>query len=110
MGKLFPILFPKPREDFNLEEHVLTQNLILAGYPMAKNLRAKIPKSDKLVICDRNPAATKSFIEEAGAGAAGDQEIEVAKTPRSVVEQAVSELSGQMISPTSYDEHVLSMI
>ena len=77
---------------------------------MAKNLRAKIPKSDKLVICDRNPAATERFIQEAGAAIEGDQEIEVAKTPRSVVEQAVSELSGYMISPTSHDEHVLSMI
>lgn len=77
---------------------------------MAKNLRAKIPKSDKLVICDRNAAAIERFIKEAGAGAEGDKEIEVAKTPRSVVEQAVSELSAYMINPTSCDEHVLSMI
>ena len=77
---------------------------------MAKNLRAKLPKTDKLVICDRNTAATERFIQEAGAGAEGDQEIEVAKTPRSVVEQAVSGYPSYMVTPTSYDEHVLSMI
>lgn len=57
---------------------------------MAKNLRAKIPKTDKLVICDRNSDATDSFIQEAGVGSEGAQEIEVVKTPRKVAEQAVS--------------------
>ena len=57
---------------------------------MAKNLRAKIPKTDKMVICDRNADATSDFVQETGHGAKGDQEIEVVKTPRHVAEQAVS--------------------
>jgi hypothetical protein len=38
----------------------------MPGYPMAKNLRAKIPETDTLIICDTNPDATKRFVEEAG--------------------------------------------
>ena len=52
---------------------------------MAKNLRAKIPKSDKLVIHDVNPAVTAQFAEE-HAG----QTIEVAQSVREISEQAVS--------------------
>lgn len=72
-----------------IEEHVLTSGTS-AGFPMAKNLRAKIPKTDKLVVCDRNSEATSSFVKEAGAGSSGAQEIEVVSTPRKVAEQAVS--------------------
>ena len=68
---------------------------------MAKNLRAKIPKTDKLVICDRNTDATDRFVQEAGAGAEGDREIEVVKTPRKVAEQAVSGSPCHNFSPTS---------
>ena len=57
---------------------------------MAKNLRAKIPKSDKLVICDRNIQATDSFVQEVGSGSEGDGNVEVVKTPRKVAEQSVS--------------------
>ncbi|KAJ6258982.1 hypothetical protein Dda_5877 [Drechslerella dactyloides] len=36
-----------------------------SGYPMAKNLRAKIPESDSLFIYDINESATGRFVEEA---------------------------------------------
>ena len=57
---------------------------------MAKNLRAKIPTTDKLVICDRDQEATSNFVREAEAGSSSAQEIEVVSTPRKVAEQAVS--------------------
>lgn len=58
------------------------------GFPMAKNLRAKIPTSDKLIICDRNTQATDNFLHEAAASSAGGGGIEVVKTPRQVAEQS----------------------
>ena len=60
---------------------------------MAKNLRAKIPKSDKLVICDRDTQATDNFVQEVGTGSEGDGNVEVVKTPRKVAEQSVSTFS-----------------
>ena len=57
---------------------------------MAKNLRAKVPTSDKLIICDRNTQATDNFVQEAGASSAGEGGIEVVKSPRQVAEQSVS--------------------
>lgn len=36
------------------------------GYPMAKNLRLKIPVDDKLVIFDVDHGASKRFAEEFG--------------------------------------------
>jgi len=65
------------------------------GYPMAKNLRAKIPTTDTLVVYDRNTDATKRFVEEVGiaASSAGAPEkgtgIEVAPGPREVAERSV---------------------
>ena len=51
---------------------------------MAKNLRAKIPASDTLVVHDRNHEATAKFVQEVGAG------IEVTTSPRGVAEKSVS--------------------
>ncbi len=51
---------------------------------MAKNLRAKIPASDTLVVSDRDSQATARFVREIGAG------IEVASSPRMVAEKSVS--------------------
>ncbi|KAF1810399.1 3-hydroxyisobutyrate dehydrogenase mitochondrial precursor [Eremomyces bilateralis CBS 781.70] len=53
------------------------------GYAMAKNLRARIPAEDVLIIQDINTAATKQFVEEAGI-----QKIKVADTVRQVAEEA----------------------
>ena len=53
---------------------------------MAKNLRAKIPASDILVVHDRNGEATAKFVQEVGAG------IEIATSPRKVAEKSVGAL------------------
>jgi len=56
------------------------------GYPMAKNLRAKIPHSDTLVIYDVNGSATQRFAEEVGV--TESKTIEIAKGVREVAEKA----------------------
>jgi 3-hydroxyisobutyrate/3-hydroxypropionate dehydrogenase len=65
------------------------------GYPMAKNLRSKIPLSDVLVVNDVNSEATRRFVDEfrianpiAGTLDEGVG-IEVAKSPREVAERSV---------------------
>lgn len=88
------------------------------GYPMAKNLRAKIPATDTLVVYDRNTDATKRFVQEVGivSSSAGAPEIgtgiEVARGPREVAERSVrhSPFHTNIAYPRSHDEHVLSMI
>ena len=63
---------------------------------MAKNLRAKIPAGDRLVINDRNTDATKAFVEEVGISAGNSNvdgkgsNIEVVSSPRKVAEMSVS--------------------
>jgi hypothetical protein len=63
---------------------------------MAKNLRAKMPEGDRLVICDRNEKATSRFVQEASGPSSNNGaprtaiNIEVADTPRDVVEKSVS--------------------
>lgn len=57
-------------------------DLSLVGYPMAKNLRQKINKSDTMVINDVNDTATQKFAEEIG-------NVTIAKTVREVAEQTV---------------------
>lgn len=52
---------------------------------MAKNLRAKIPASDLLVIHDKKTEATTRFVEEMGMKAG----IEVASSARGVAEKSV---------------------
>jgi 3-hydroxyisobutyrate/3-hydroxypropionate dehydrogenase len=54
------------------------------GWGMAKNLRAKIPKSAQLVICELVETRRDSFISET------EGLIEAVQTPREVAEQAVS--------------------
>ena len=78
---------------------------VIVGYPMAKNLRAKIPKKDTLLINDRNTEATDKFVQEVGDG------VVVAKSPREVAEKSVRQFSiFLLILSNLYDEHVLSMI
>lgn len=63
---------------------------------MARNLRARIPEGDTLVIHDRNTEATSKFIEEVGIEATSvgtDRKgpgIEVVNTPRELAEKSVS--------------------
>src|SRR4051794_23279314 len=55
------------------------------GFPMARNLRAKMPSSSRLIICEVVEARIKKFLTENE----GKGEIQVARTPREVSEQAV---------------------
>lgn len=62
---------------------------------MAKNLRAKIPASDTLIIRDINEDAMKRFVAESqeaarstGAGA-GESLVEIAENAREVAEKSV---------------------
>lgn len=63
------------------------------GYPMAKNLRARIPDSDTLVICDVNKDVTQKFVEEVGVAASATGKslgVEIAKNSREVADRSVS--------------------
>jgi|ERR1700722_6382811 hypothetical protein len=66
------------------------------GYPMAKNLRAKIPETDTLIICDTNPKATEKFVEEVGIATSSTNApgrgtgIHIAENPREVAQKSVS--------------------
>ena len=84
---------------------------------MAKNLRARIPEGDTLVIHDRNTEATSKFIQEIGIAAASvragrkGQGIEVVNTPRELAEKSVSAAFYLLYwLQGSCDEYVLSMI
>lgn len=65
---------------------------------MAKNLRAKIPAADTLIVRDVNEEAVKQFVVEAqeaarnaGAGAGADENrVEIAQNAREVAEKSVS--------------------
>jgi hypothetical protein len=63
---------------------------------MAKNLRAKIPASDTLIVRDVNQDNAQRFTEEArqearNAGAAEDEwKVEVARCARDVADKSVS--------------------
>jgi len=63
---------------------------------MAKNLRAKIPATDTLVVHDRNTEATTKFVQEVGMAASSPgaegrgMGIEVVGSPRAVAEKSVS--------------------
>jgi hypothetical protein len=60
---------------------------------MAKNLRAKIPEADTLIICDTNPKATEKFVEEAGIATSSTGKgtgIHIAEDPREVAQKSVS--------------------
>jgi 3-hydroxyisobutyrate dehydrogenase len=53
------------------------------GYPMAKNLRAKIPSEDTLFVHDINTEATRRFLGENPNG------VRIADNVREVAEKAV---------------------
>jgi len=63
---------------------------------MAKNLRAKIPETDILIICDTNPKVTEKFVEEVGIATSSTNApgkgtgIHIAKDPREVAQKSVS--------------------
>lgn len=84
---------------------------------MAKNLRARIPEGDRLVIYDRNEDTTSRFLHEIS-HSNPDRETfqrgtvtEVASQARKVVEKSVSlPFHGPLSFSISHDEYVLSMI
>jgi len=54
------------------------------GFGMAQNLRAKIPKSSTLVLCEINQPRRDQFVAET------EGLIKIANSPKEVAEQAVS--------------------
>lgn len=60
-----------------------------AGYPMARNLRAKIPVSDTLVVHDVNEEAMRKLVDEAKAAGGNAQVVEITDSPRALAEKAV---------------------
>ena len=61
---------------------------------MAKNLRARIPASDTLIVRDVNEKVTKRFVAEvqeaACSSVANENRVEIADNAREVAEKSVS--------------------
>ena len=58
---------------------------------MAKNLRAKMPEEDTLLIHDRDTAATTKFLQEIATSSADKGlRVEMLASPREVAERSVS--------------------
>jgi hypothetical protein len=57
----------------------------MMGYPMALNLRKKIPHSSKLYVYDVSKTALEKFKEEAGS----DGEVVIASSSKEVTDHAV---------------------
>lgn len=70
---------------------------------MAKNLRARIPNDDKLLVFDRDSEATSKFAKEVGiaASSVGAESkgtgIEIVNSPREVAERSVSKAFAHVI-------------
>ena len=64
------------------QRHELMSTL---GYPMAKNLRAKIPESDTMTVFDVNTVSLDKFSRDVIPTG-----VVIAKSPRELVENAVS--------------------
>lgn len=62
-----------------------------SGFPMAQNLRRRLPKEDELYVYDTNLAATTKFEGEA-LTEHGVKSVHVADGPRTVAENSVSVL------------------
>ena len=83
---------------------------------MAKNLRAKIPEGDRLVVYDRNENATSQFLNEVSSPKSNEGTLkrgtitEAAMNAREVVEKSVSMAPSYPSYIASDDEYVLSMI
>lgn len=60
---------------------------------MAKNLRAKIPESDEIFVCDTNAAATKAFRDETAG-----MLVQKAQGPREVAEKSVRSQNFVLVS------------
>lgn len=58
---------------------------------MAKNLQAKLPAEDSLLVFDINSDAVKRFLDETSSS--GGAKVEVAETVRAAAENSVSNIS-----------------
>lgn len=56
------------------------------GWPMAQNLRKKMPKNNNLIICELNKPRRDKFVAET------EGLIKVAESPKEVAELAVSSM------------------
>lgn len=71
------------------------------GHGMARNIHAKMPTTAKLVVCEINPIRLEKFLQECRSSHP-EKTVEVARTPREVVERA-----GIIITMLPQSEHVL---
>ncbi|KAL8800824.1 MAG: hypothetical protein Q9182_004884 [Xanthomendoza sp. 2 TL-2023] len=77
--------------DIAIMKHVL---IYVIGYPMAQNLRAKIPERDTLIIHDHKHEVAQKFKQEVGIAAAGagvegkGNAIQVSESPRELAEKS----------------------
>lgn len=83
--------------DLGSESERCSLTLFLIGYNMAKNLHAKIPPTDTLLIRDVNQESTNRFLQEASEAAKGTganvttrPKVEVADSARDLAEKSVS--------------------
>lgn len=59
-------------------------DILLPGYPMAQNLRSRIPESDTLTVYDVNAESLDKFKSESSSS-----KIQVAKSPKEVAHNSV---------------------
>ncbi len=83
--------------DFGFGSERCSLTLFLIGYNMAKNLHAKIPPTDTLLIRDVNEESTNRFLQEASEAAKGTganvttrPQVKVADSARDLAEKSVS--------------------
>lgn len=62
--------------------------LTIIGYPMARNLRMKLPETDKVIVLDINRDVMGRFVTETQG--AGSRQVDLAQSAREVAEKAVS--------------------
>jgi 3-hydroxyisobutyrate dehydrogenase len=56
---------------------------------MARNLRAKIPASDNLIVHDVNEEAMRKLVDEAKAAGGNTQAVQITDSARALAEKAV---------------------
>jgi hypothetical protein len=67
---------------------------------MARNLRARIPQADELLVCDTNATATKGFLDESQ-----NLGVQIASSPRELAEKSVS-MTGCLFLLLLDDDHL----
>lgn len=70
---------------FSRAKDMAVANFLWTGYPMAKNLRARIPEGDSLTVFDVN----RSSADKLKSDAPSAYTVHVAESPREVAEKSV---------------------